>query len=134
MPVKRVLLIIFVAVAILAAHSRTCAQEVCDNGVCEAGESMRGCPQDCGIVMVDEDFEDGQAQGWYYNPAEWAIIVEGSTQVWHTTQQAYASTGWYRDIVWFLRARRVNSDANLYFRTAGSNNYGLHLQGDRISL
>ena len=103
------------------------AQGACGNGVCEAGESMRNCPQDCGIVMVDEDFEDGQVQGWSYDPAAWAIIAEGSTHVWHTTQQAYAFTGWWRDIAWFLRVRRVNSDTNLCFRTAGLNNYGLLL-------
>jgi hypothetical protein len=66
MPVKRVLLIILVAVAILAAaglaaaRSQMCAQGACGNGVCEAGESMRNCPQDCGILLVDEDFENGQ--------------------------------------------------------------------------
>jgi hypothetical protein len=140
MPVKRALLTLFVAVAILAsaglaaARPRMRAQGACGNGVCEAGESMRGCPQDCGIILVDEDFEDGQVQGWNYDPAAWAIVVKGNTHVWHTAQQAYASTGWWRDIAWFLRVRRVNSDANLYFRTAWPNNYALLLQEDRISL
>jgi len=99
-PVKRALLTIFVAGVILtsanlaAARPRMCAQGTCGNGVCEAGESMPNCPQDCGIALVAEDFEDGQVQGWNYDPPSWVIIAEGGTHVWHAAQQAYASTGW----------------------------------------
>jgi photosystem II stability/assembly factor-like uncharacterized protein len=95
---------------------------------------MQSCPQDCGIVLVAEDFEDGQAQGWYYDPASWEIIVEGGTHVWRTTQQGYASIAWARDIAWFLRARRVNSDANLYFRSAWPRTYALRLEATRVVL
>jgi len=111
-----------------------CAQGACGDGACDPSETMQSCPQDCGIVLVDEDFEDGQVQGWSYDPASWEIIVEGDTHVWHTTQQAYASTGLARDIAWFLRVRRVNSSANLYFRTAWPNNYALRLEAARLVL
>lgn len=113
-----------------------CAQGTCGDGVCEAVESMRGCPQDCGILLLDEDFEDGQAQDWHYGPGEWEIVAEGDTHVWRNTQQAYtwAGAGNWRDYAWFLRARRVNSDANLYFRSAWPNSYGLHLQDARLAL
>ena len=140
MPVKRALLTIFVASVILtaadlaAARPRIYAQGTCGNGVCEAGESMLDCPHDCGILLVAEDFEDGQVQGWNYDPADWQIIADGGTHVWRTTQQAYASASGARDMAWFLRVRRVNSDVNLYFRTAWSNNYGLHLQAGRLAL
>jgi photosystem II stability/assembly factor-like uncharacterized protein len=117
-----------------ASRAPACAQGTCGDGVCDPAESMRGCPQDCGIVLVDEDFEDGEVQDWYYDPAGWEIIAEGANHVWHNTQQAYASTGGTRDIAWFLRVRRVSSDANLYFRTQWSNNYGLRLEATRLVL
>ena len=46
------------------------AAETCGDGVCDPGETMQSCPQDCGIVLVAEDFEDGQVQGWNYDPAD----------------------------------------------------------------
>ncbi len=75
-----------------------------------------------------------QVQGWNYDPAAWDIIAEGDNHVWRTTQQAYASTGWARDIAWFLRVRRVNSDVNLYFRTDWPNDYALRLEAARLVL
>jgi photosystem II stability/assembly factor-like uncharacterized protein len=110
------------------------AQGTCGDGTCDPAETMQSCPQDCGIVLVAEDFEDGEVQGWNYDPAGWEIIAEGANHVWHTTQQAYASTSWAEDIAWFLRVRRVNSDTNLYFRSHWSNNYGLRLEATRLVL
>jgi len=109
-------------------------QGSCGDGTCDPGESVQTCPQDCGIVLVDEDFEDGQVQGWNYDPATWEIITEGDTHVWRNTEQTYASTSWARDITWFLRVRRVNSDANLYFRSAWPNTYALRLEANRLVL
>jgi len=110
------------------------SQGTCGNGTCDPTETMPSCPQDCGIILVDEDFEDGEAQGWYFSPAGWEITTEGANHVWRTTQQAYASTSSAKDIAWFLRVRRVNSDTNLYFRSHWSNNYGLRLEAARLVL
>jgi photosystem II stability/assembly factor-like uncharacterized protein len=108
----------------------------CGDGICDPGETPPTCPEDCGILLVDEDFEDGQAQGWNYDPAHWEVIPEGSSHVWRNTQIGYASTGgrFFKDYVWFLRARRVNDNANLYFRTDWPNNYGLRLEAGRVVL
>ena len=102
--------------------------------MCDPAETTQGCPQDCGIILVAEDFEDGELQGWRYDPGAWDITVDGESQVWRTTRQTYASTAWASDISWFLRVRRVNSDAILYFRTDGPINYGLQLQHGRLTL
>jgi photosystem II stability/assembly factor-like uncharacterized protein len=126
-------LFILLAIA-LALQLPAGAQGACGDGACDPGETMRSCPQDCGIVLVAEDFEDGQVQGWSYAPDSWEIIVEGDTHVWRTTQQTYASAGWARDIAWFLRARRVNSDVNLYFRTGWLAAYALRLEPSRLVL
>jgi photosystem II stability/assembly factor-like uncharacterized protein len=126
-------LLCLLAVA-LVLQPPACALSACGDGVCDPGETIQSCPQDCGILLIDEDFEDGQVQGWNYDPAAWEIIAEGANDVWHTTQEAYASTGWHRDIAWFLRARRVNSDTNLYFRTSWTNNYALRLEAGRVVL
>jgi photosystem II stability/assembly factor-like uncharacterized protein len=130
----RVLPLLLLSAIAVALQPPACAQGTCGDGTCDPAETMQSCPQDCGIVLVDEDFEDGQVQGWSFDPASWEIMVDGSTHVWHTTQQAYASTGWAKDIAWFLRVRRVNSDANLYFRTAWPNNYALRLEAARLVL
>ena len=116
------------------ATEATCNVSTCGDGACDPGETMQSCPEDCGILMVAEDFEDRQVQGWSYNPASWEIISEGNSHVWHTTEQAYASTSWAKDIAWFLRVRLVNSDANLYFRTAWPNDYALRLETTRLVL
>lgn len=123
---------------IIAQASRlpVCSQGTCGDGVCDAGETPPTCPQDCGILLIDEDFEDDQAQDWSFDPSEWDIVVDGGSQVWNTTQQGFASTGSFswRDYVWFLRARRLNSDANLFFRTAWPNDYALRLEVGRVVL
>jgi hypothetical protein len=31
-------------------------QGICGNGTCDPSETMQSCPQDCGIVLVAEDF------------------------------------------------------------------------------
>ena len=129
-----IILVIILAAGLVRTRPPACAQGMCGSGVCEVNETMHSCPQDCGIILVDEDFEDGQAQGWNYDPMAWEIIVEGDTHVWRSTQQTYASTSWAGDMAWFLRARRVNSDVNLYFRTAWPNNYALHLQDTQLIL
>jgi len=137
-PVLGLALLLLLAIAPSARRLPAHAQGVCGDGVCEASESMRGCPQDCGILLLDEDFEDGQVQDWHYGPGEWEIVADDVLQshVWRTTQQAYtwAGAGSWSDYAWFLRARRVNSDANLYFRTAWSNSYALRLEAARAVL
>ncbi|UCC61448.1 MAG: hypothetical protein JSV36_11580, partial [Anaerolineae bacterium] len=105
------LMLFLLLVVAQASRAPACAQGTCGDGVCDPAESMRGCPQDCGILLVDEDFEDGQAQGWNYDPAGWEIIPVSGSHVWSPTQQAYASSAWARDVAWFLRVRRVNGDA-----------------------
>ncbi|MGD9001508.1 MAG: DUF1080 domain-containing protein, partial [Anaerolineae bacterium] len=112
------------------------AQGTCGDGTCGPGETTRSCPQDCGIVLVAEDFEDSQVQGWFYDPAQWEIIQEAGSLVWNNTQQAWAAIGSnaWRDYTLFLRLRRVNSDANIYFRADGPNNYGLRAEEARVVL
>jgi photosystem II stability/assembly factor-like uncharacterized protein len=96
--------------------------------------------QNSGAILLSEDFEDGDAQGWNYNPAEWQIITDGTTGslVWSSTVAgtAYAFTGSaaWRDYRFALQARRVNSDANLYLRIDWPNDYALKLEEDRIVL
>lgn len=129
------LLVMFLAVA-AAYQQPACAQGTCGDGICDPNEAPQTCPQDCGILLVDEDFEDGQAQGWNYNPAQWETVSDGGSLVWNNTQQAWASTGSnaWSDYSWFLRVRRVNDNANLYFRTDWPNNYGLRLENNRLVL
>jgi photosystem II stability/assembly factor-like uncharacterized protein len=126
-------LLIFILILCLAPHVHATAG-TCGDGVCDPGETAPTCPQDCGIVLVDEDFEDGAAQDWHYDPASWEIIAEGGNHVWHTTRQSHASTAWASDIAWFLRVRRVNSDVNLYFRAQGLDSYALRLEAGRVVL
>ncbi len=91
-------------------------------------------------VLFTEDFEDGQAQGWEYNPARWSIIADTITgsQVWSTTGlgTAFASSGEkdWGDYRLKFDARRVNSDANVYFRGAYGNGYALRLESSRVVL
>jgi len=125
--------------AVVAAFSQPAgAQNTCGDGVCDPGETAPTCPQDCGILLLDEDFEDGQAQGWNYDPGRWTIVDDGGSLVWTTSAvgTSYAATGSiaWSDCAWFLRARRVNSDVNLYFRSNGPNGYGLQLASDRLIL
>jgi photosystem II stability/assembly factor-like uncharacterized protein len=140
-PVALLLVVPLLFVLGLVDQSLTCTLALspaatCGDGVCDPGETPPSCPQDCGILLQDEDFEDGQAQDWNYNPAHWEVIDDGVSLVWRNTQEAYASSGGpaWSDYAWFLRARRVNSDANLYFRTDWPNNYGLRLESNRVVL
>ncbi|MBE9508951.1 MAG: hypothetical protein IMY86_12995 [Chloroflexi bacterium] len=123
--------------AIAAVWPETAStQGSCSDSTCDPDETAQTCPQDCGIVLVDEDFEDEQAQGWNYDPVQWEIITDTGSLVWNNTQQAWASTGSnaWSDYVLFVRVRRVNDNANLYFRTDWPNNYGLRVEGTRVVL
>ena len=132
------LVLLLILGAVGAAEQPASGLGTCGDGVCDAGETAQTCPQDCGIVLLEEDFEDGQAQGWHYDPAQWEIVDDEGSLVWSatSTDTAYAwtgSTSW-TDYAWFLRARRVNSDANLYFRSQGNLDYGLRLEWGRAVL
>jgi photosystem II stability/assembly factor-like uncharacterized protein len=108
----------------------------CGDGTCDPDETAQTCPQDCGVTLVDEDFEDGQAQEWFYNPAGWDVVDDGGSLVWTNTEQAWAGIGTnaWRDYALFLRLRRLNSDANVYFRSDGPAGYGLRAEGARVVL
>jgi len=148
MPVKRVSLVVLTAsAAVLAlgicpglfgtgAETTAGFQDACGDGTCDPDETAQSCPQDCGALLVDEDFEDGQAQRWSYDPERWETVDDGGSLVWRNTQDAWASIGSlaWSDYVWFLRVRRVNDNANLYFRTDPPNNYGLQIEGTRVVL
>ena len=131
--------VLMLLLVVVAAFSQPAgAQGTCGDGVCDAGETAQACPQDCGILLLEEDFEDGQAQGWHYDPGKWAIVDDGGSLVWAATSAdtSYTwtgSTAW-TDYAWFLRARRVNSDANLYFRSQGILDYSLRLEWGRVVL
>jgi photosystem II stability/assembly factor-like uncharacterized protein len=132
------LVLLLLLCVIVAFTQPASAQGTCDDGVCDPGETAQSCPQDCGVLLLEEDFEDGQAQGWQYDPARWEIVDDGGSRAWaaDSDETAYAqagSTAW-TDYAWFLRARRVNSDANLYFRSQGVLNYGLRLEPNRVVL
>ncbi len=92
------------------------------------------------MVFLSEDFEDGKAQQWNYDSGKWNIVIDDVTgsRVWSTTAEeaAYASFGSasWRDYRFAVQARRVASDATLYFRTASGNGYGLRLESGRIVL
>jgi photosystem II stability/assembly factor-like uncharacterized protein len=90
-------------------------------------------------LWLAEDFEDGQAQGWHYNPAQWQIVTDGESgsQVWTTySGEGYASAGSsdWSDYRFRWQARRVNSSANVYFRNAGATGYALRLEESRLVL
>ncbi len=106
------------------------------DSTCDPDGTAQACPQDGGILLVDEDFEDGQAQGWLYDPQQWEIVDDGGSLVWNSTEQAWASIGStaWSDYVWFLRVRRVNDNANFYFRRDPPNNYVLRVEGTRVVL
>lgn len=97
-------------------------------------------PQSSQSILLSEDFEDGQAQGWGYNPAEWQIITDNitSSHAWTTIPagDTYAATGSlaWTDYRFQLQARRLNSNANLYFRLAANNGYAIRLESSRIVL
>lgn len=112
------------------------AQGGCGDGTCTPGEGTLACPQDCGILLLDEDWEDSQVQGWHYDPAQWEITEDDGSAVWRNTTQGWASAGSlaWSDYVWFLRVRRVNGNANLYWRTEWPNNYDLLLESGRVAL
>ena len=125
--------------AFVAAFSQPAgAQDACGDGVCDPGETAPACPQDCGGLLLDEDFEDGQAQGWNYDPGRWTTVDDGGSLVWTTSAAgtSYAATGSiaWSETAWFLRVRRVESDVNLYFRSQENLGYGLHLGDDRLIL
>jgi photosystem II stability/assembly factor-like uncharacterized protein len=124
----------------LALRPPACAQGTCGDGTCDPSETMQSCPQDCGIVLIAEDFEDGQVQGWNYDPAHWQIVTDADagSKVWKTlpAAAAWATTGSveWADYSFALQVRRVNSDANIYFRHAGLNGYALLLGSSHITL
>ena len=88
--------------------------------VAQAGAVL--APANNPAVLFSEDFEDGLAEGWDYDPARWSIIADNITgsQVWSTacSGTAFANSGEkdWGDYRLMLQVRRLNSDANLYFR------------------
>ena len=96
--------------------------------------------QGTGMILLSEDFEDGQAQSWNYNPTDWQIITDELTGSWSWTtlpaNPAYASTGSmaWSDYRFQVQARRINSNANVYFRITQNNGYALRLENNRIVL
>lgn len=112
------------------------SEDVCRDGTCHADESSGSRAWDAGIVLVDEDFQDGEAQGWFYDPASWEIVEDGGSLVWNNTGPAWATIGsnTWQDYVLFLGLRRVNSDANVYVRADGDDGYGLRAEGTPVVL
>ena len=123
------------AIAAMCPESAS-TQFTCGDNICDPDESAQTCPQDCGILLLDEDFEDGQVQNFNYDPGQWEIITDADSLVWNNTQQAWATAGSnaWSDIALFFRMRRVNDNANIYFRTNWSNQYALQVEEARIVL
>ena len=94
-------------------------------------------------ILLYEDFEDGQAQGWGYDSAGWQIITDDITgsHVWSTmlAEPHYATfdSATWSDYRFQAQVRRMNGDAILYFRMSShavNMGYGLTLGAGSLRL
>lgn len=82
-----------------------------------------------GAVLFQDDFEDGNADGWKTTGGTWGVIADGADQVFNQSNLlnealAFAGGGW-SNYTYSAKVKLLNSAANagLTFRASNASNY-----------
>jgi hypothetical protein len=82
-----------------------------------------------GSVLFQDDFEDGNADGWTTIGGNWGVVADGASQVFNQSNVlnealAFAGGGW-SNYTYSAKVKLLNSAANagLTFRAINANNY-----------
>ncbi len=102
----------------------------------DSGGNPNGCPVSQEMVLFEDDFEDGDADGWRLDPT-WAVEQEDGNYVLSGSGHTWAGLAEERnwtDYSFEVRVKLIEGAVHLNYRLSGNGRYFIGFGEDGLSL